>query len=143
MKVASALLKNRKVFIQPYAETTSGVWIGFGPVRVYQVDQAAEIGLGIRDALELSKRGVPHPSSDGWKEIQRPMLEAVGARNWGALAKGARAVGLECSDGIVTITPSREYQHDGGTDLVDRAITVSLDSENIGELLVQAFELST
>lgn len=143
MKVASALLKNGKVFIQAYSETTSGVWIGFGPVHTCGIDQAKDMGTAACSALELSKRGVPHPTQEGWKEIQQPMLNAVGARSWPALSKGARAVGLECQDGVVTITPSRNYGTDGANDLVDQTITAPLNPESVGAGLKQAFELSS
>ncbi|MEZ5938917.1 MAG: hypothetical protein R3C52_11995 [Hyphomonadaceae bacterium] len=141
MQVASALLKNGIVFVQAYSETTSGVWIGAGPVHISDINQTGELGKAVRDALELSTRGVPHPSRDEWKGIQQPMLDAVGAKNWSTLAKGARAVGIECQNGLVTMTPSHDYQNDGGTDLPERAIVVPMDASVMGENLSKAFDL--
>jgi hypothetical protein len=94
MKVASALLKNGTVFVQAYSETTSGVWIGVGPVHTVSIGQVRDLGKAVGDALALSTHSAPHPSREEWKTIQQPMLDAVGAKNWSALAKGARAVGL-------------------------------------------------
>jgi len=143
MKVASALLKNGIVYVQAYSETTLGVWIGVGPVHMSDISQIEDLGKAVQDALELSARGVPHPSRDKWKGIQQPMLDAVGAKSWSALAKGARAVGIESEDGLVTMTPSRDYQSDGGTDLSEQAIVVPFDVGIIGENLRRAFDLSS
>ncbi|WP_155141781.1 hypothetical protein [Aquisalinus luteolus] len=68
------------------------------------------------------------------------MLDAVGARSWSGLAKGAMAVGLQCTDGIVTMTPGRDYEKQGGTSLPDQAITVPLEVPDLGQKLVEAFE---
>jgi hypothetical protein len=50
-----------------------------------------------------------------WKAIQAPMLKAVGAKTWAALADGATAVGLECINDITAIIPSANYAANGGT----------------------------
>ena len=143
MKVASALLKNGTVFVQAYSETTAGVWIAAGPVHISDINQMGALGQAVRDALELSTRGVPHPSRDEWRGIQQPMLDAVGAKNWPTLAKGARAVGIECDNDLLTMTPSRDYQNDGGTDLPERSIVVPMAVSAIGLNLKKAFDLSS
>jgi hypothetical protein len=51
MKRASALLKNAKVLLQGYSQTTSGVWIAHGPVYVAEIGQTSEIGRNILHAL--------------------------------------------------------------------------------------------
>lgn len=143
MKTASALLKNGNVFIQGYSETTDGIWIASGQVYACNLDHIGEVSRNMRSALDGSTRGVAHPNRDEWKEIQRPMLEAVGAKSWTSLAKGAKAVGLECEDGLVTLSPSSDYEDDGGSDLPDHAITVPLESDSLGSKLIEAFSLSS
>lgn len=143
MKIASALLKGGKVYTQGYAKTTSGVWIATGPVYVSSPSSEDRIAFDIRASLEHSVQDVPHPSREEWKDVQRPMLEAVGAKSWAALAKGAKAVGIECEDGIVKLSPSSDYGNEGGEDLPDQAITVPLDSDELGAKLVEAFDLSS
>lgn len=143
MKSASALFKGGTVFIQSYAETTSGVWIAFGPVYKCPSADVEQLTRDIRSALAASTRGVPHPGGGDWKAIQQPMLDALGAKNWAALAKGAKAVGLECEDGIVTMTPSQDYEDDGGSSSDERAIKSSIDAENLGRMLVSVFDLSS
>jgi hypothetical protein len=139
MKRASALLKNGKILLQGYSETTSGVWIANGPVYVADVDQSDEIRRNILDALRQSIRGVPHPGPSEWKAIQAPMLEAAGTRTWAALAKGSKAIGLECDGDIVTMVPSSNYENDGGSEISDRALKSELSAGNIGDQLVEAF----
>ena len=139
MRRASALLKNGKILIQGYSETTSGVWIARGPVYVASVEQLDRLGQNIFDALHQSSQGVPHPGPTEWKAIQAPMLEAAGAKTWAALAKSSKAVGLECQDEVVTITPSSNYENDGGEELSDRAIRFNLKTADIGERLIEAF----
>lgn len=143
MKTASALLKNENVFVQAYAETTSGVWIAYGPVHVCPLDRTEDIADSVRRALELSTRGIAHPSREEWKDVQRPMLEAVGAKNWSALAKGAKAVGIEAHDSVVKFLPSLNYEDDGGSDLPDIAISSPLDDGDLGLKLIRAFEISS
>ena len=143
MKTASALLKNGKIYIQAYAETTAGVWIAFGPVHVCRVDELEKLRSSILEALAHSTRGVLHPSQQGWKDVQRPMLEAVDAKNWASLAKGARAVSLECEDEIVRLIPSLDYHRDGGASLEDKAISLPLEDKGVSASLIRAFELST
>ncbi len=68
------------------------------------------------------------------------MLDAVGARNWNELAKGAKAVGLELEGDVVTLSPSMDYEKKGGTDLPDQEIEVAFGSDDLGRRLIDAFE---
>lgn len=143
MKSASAVLKDGQVFIQAYAETTAGVWIAFGPVFICDLKKANEMASNVRAALALSTHGVPHPGRDDWQQIQKPMLDAVGAKSWTLLAKRAKAVGLECEGEIVRMTPSSGYQNEGGSDLPEQAITSGVDAEDLGQNLIKAFDISS
>jgi hypothetical protein len=144
MKRASALLKNCNVYIQSYSETTSGVWIADGPVHIAGVDAPAQIGKHIRDALSNSTRGIRRSSVQAeWKAIQAPMLKAIGATTWIALAKGARAVALQCINDMVTIIPSANYEINGGTELRGQAVTSELQADDIGDKILGAFSASS
>lgn len=138
IQCASALLKEGRVFVQAYSETTAGVWIADGPVYTADVTSFEQIGQYVRDALRNSNRGIRHPTQAEWRRVQAPMLRAVGAKTWKALAKGARSVGLECEGGTITMTPSADYENDGGSELRERALTCQLSDDNIGELLLSA-----
>ena len=143
MKVASAILKLERVYIQGYAKTTLGVWIGHGPVYVSTLSSLAEMAVNIRRALEGSVQGIAHPNRTEWKGVQQPMLKAVGATTWSGLAKGTKAVGIECDSGVVTLTPSLNYAKQGGMDVPEHAIRVSISADDLGARLAEAFSLSS
>jgi len=143
MKLCSAILRSDRVYTQAYGQTTAGVWVGRGPVFVSPISSTDEIANDIRNALAHSVRGIPHPAQDEWKDVQRPMLKAVGVRSWSTLAKGARSVGIESDDSIVTLTPSCNYEKQGGSDLPDQAITVPLMDKELGKRLLEAFDISS
>jgi hypothetical protein len=83
---AMALLRKSKVYIQSYSKPTGGVWIAQG---------LSMLPVSTRSYESHSRQGIPHPKqSEEWKAIQARMLEATGARSWGAMAKGSKAVGL-------------------------------------------------
>jgi hypothetical protein len=71
------------------------------------------------------------------------MLEAVGVKNWATLARGARSVGIECHDGIVTLTPSCNYEEQGGTELPDQAVSALITADELGAKLAEVFDLSS
>jgi hypothetical protein len=134
MRQATALLKKGKVYIQSYSKTTGGAWIAQAPVHVASVDEVVQIGQYVREALMHSRQGIPHPKqSEEWKAIQAPMLEATGARSWGAMVKGSKVVGLECDNGTrVTMTPAENYE-----------IHTELSADDIGEKLIAAFNAAS
>jgi hypothetical protein len=143
MKRASALLKSGNVYIQSYSETTSGIWVADGPVYVSSVGAPAQIGQHTRDALSHSMRGIRRSVQAEWKAIQAPMLKALGAKTWAALAKGAKAVGLESTDDMVTIIPSANYEINGGTELSEQTVRSELWADDIGEKILAAFDVSS
>ena len=140
MKRASALLKNGKVLLQGYSQTTSGVSIAHGPVYVAGIGQTSEIGRNIFQALNQSTHGLPHPGQTEWKAVQAPMLKAAGAKTWAGLAKGSKAVGLTCEGEPVIMMPSSGYENKGGAILSERTLKSEISAENIGERLVEAFD---
>lgn len=71
------------------------------------------------------------------------MLKAVGVRSWAALAKGARSVEIEGNESLLTLTPSSNYERQGGSYLPDQAITVALMDEQLGTKLAEAFDRSS
>jgi hypothetical protein len=143
MKSASALLKKGIIFLQAYSETEEGLSIAYGPVFRAAAENEEEIADCVRNALEHSIQGVPHPTREGWKEVQRPMLEAVGAKSWVALAKGAKSIGIELVSGTVTLLPSADYGNEGGHDLPDQAIAIDLESGELGRMVINAFKVSS
>jgi hypothetical protein len=143
MKSLYAIQKNSKVHIQAYADTTTGMGIAYGPVFTCEQHDVGVATSNIRLAFQHSISGVAHPNQDAWKEVQRPMLEAVGAKSWKALAKGAKAIGIQLENGMVNISPSANYENQGGKDLPGEVISLPYDSNELGAKLIEAFSLSS
>lgn len=141
-KAAYAIFKKGKVHIQAYAKNIGGGGsIAYGPVFTCALTDGDQIVRHLRQAFEYSIQGVPHPDREGWKEVQRPMLEAVGAKTWIGLAWGAKALGFELKDNILTIEPSSNYWNRGGDDMPE--IIVPYDAPDLGKMIVRAFEISS
>jgi hypothetical protein len=143
MKRAVALLRKGKVLIDWYSKTTAGVWVGSGPVFVVDEADFQMLTARVRDALNASTEGIRHPSQDEWKAIQAPMLNAAGVKSWKTLAKGSKAVGLECQGTLVKMVPSANYENQGGTSLHDKTVECDLNSPELGSALMRAFEASS
>jgi hypothetical protein len=143
MKRAVALLRKGNVFIDWYSKTTAGVWVGSGPVFVVVETDFQMLTARIREALNASTEGIRHPSQDEWNAIQAPMLNAAGVKSWKTLAKGSRAVGLECEGTLVKIVSSRSYEHKGGEPLPEKTIECDLNSPDLGSALMKAFDASS
>ncbi|HDR8857571.1 TPA: hypothetical protein QDA74_001709 [Burkholderia territorii] len=139
MKRATAILRKGKILIDGYSQTTSGVWIGVGPVFVVDENDVEKLTVSLKEALANSKVGVPHPAQNEWKDIQKPMLEAAGVKSWRTLAKGAKAVGIYCEDSRVRMEPSSNYENGGGTGLPEQTVECDLDSPDLGAALMNAF----
>ena len=140
MKSASALLKNGIIYVQAYSATDAGLSVADGPIFKATMDNVHELAECVRSALEHSCQSVvPHPTHQSWNEIQAPMLKATRSKNWCDLAKGAKAIGIELRENFVTLTPSAGYENEGGTDLVDQAIVINIESSELGEMVISAF----
>ena len=140
MKSATAICKNGKVFLQGYAETTTGIWVANGPVFVSDRLDSDGARVSILSALAYSLHDVPHPLQSEWKSVQAPMLKAVGAKSWKALSRNALAVGIEEVGNTITFTPNADYEDYGGRDLTELAVTTTLEDANLGDALLRAFE---
>lgn len=143
-KDAAGIFKKGNVYIQGYAGVENrGGWIAYGPVFRCSIQDEHQLMRNLRSAFEYSIQGVPHPGRDGWKEVQRPMLEAVGAKTWSAMARGAKSVGFRLRGDILTMYLSCNYWDRGGTELEGQDITVSIHSPELGKLIIKAFEISS
>ena len=143
-KSVISIFKKGNVYTQGYAGVENGGGrIAYGPVFMCSIQNEDQLVRNLKSALEYSIQGVPHPGRDGWKEVQRPMLEAVGAKNWSVMARGAKEVGFRLKGEMLTMYPSCNYWDRGGTDLEGQEITVSIHSPELGKLIIKAFEISS
>ncbi len=140
MKCASARLRKGKVLIQAFSQTTTDLWIAYGPVYVAAEDSLpAEIGAKVIAALANSKTGLPHPSQDKWNAVQLPMLEAAGVKSWATLEKGCKSVGIEDKGEHISIMPSIS-DTDGPRDLPEQLILSDKVENALGVALMEAFD---
>ncbi|WP_155626923.1 hypothetical protein [Burkholderia diffusa] len=143
MKRAYSILRKDKIYIQSYSQTTTGLWIATGPVYIADAAHPDELGEHIRDVLNGSMVGVPHPAQDEWRAVQAPMLNAAGVKSWKTLAKGAKSIGIEYDGALVLMEPSANYENQGGTSLPEKAIECEFDSPELGHALLRAFAACT
>jgi hypothetical protein len=102
-------LKDR-VLIHPWQRTTTGLSIASEPYVSLPLDADARVlGDALLNALSLSARTVPHPTS--WKNSSTARLDAAGVRSEKAFQLGTRALNAERGDQGFRIEPSRN----GGT----------------------------
>lgn len=142
MKLASAFLRKKKIFIQGSSQTTAGVWIASSSVHLFNEDaNTKEIGNAIIDVVNSSIQGIPHPKQAEWKNTQAPILNVAGVKTWSTFAKGTKAVGIIYEDGTVTMAPSFEYESHGGTSQKETNIKCSFSNEELGETLLKAFNI--
>jgi hypothetical protein len=140
-KNAAAFLRRGKVFVQAYLPTTSGVLIGSGLVYIALTAEEDAAHEALRAALSLPYQILRHPQQNEWKSLQQPMLQAVGAKSWKLLAKGALFVDVSLSEDTVKFTPTAHYEQDGGSALNDMVIEINRESPKLGRALLDAFEL--
>ena len=107
--VAIYQLKDR-VLIHPWQQTTMGLGIASEPYVSLPLDaDARALGDSVLNALSLSGRTVPHPTS--WKGLGTARLNAAGVKSEKAFQQGARSLSAERGAQGFRIEPSRN----GGT----------------------------
>jgi hypothetical protein len=77
-KRAAAFLRDGKLFLHPYCQSTEGFWIFCTPVVVTQFNMGG-FGAKVLEVLQESKQGVPHPAT--WKGLTDPLNRAAKARS--------------------------------------------------------------
>lgn len=142
-KRAYAIFKNGRVHIQAYAGCKDGGGIAYGPVFSCALSDEAQIVHNLQKAFQYSIQGIPTPSREGWKEVQRPMLAAVGAKTWMDLAKGAKSLGLQLYDDIIKIYPTSNYWNRGGESMPDQNMVAPIDAPELGKLIIRGFEVGS
>ncbi|MEW6350270.1 MAG: hypothetical protein AB1646_14480 [Thermodesulfobacteriota bacterium] len=145
MKCAGAYKREKKIYLNPESETTTGLWIGASPTIV--VDETAPPstkGKHLREVLGQSQAGVPHPTD--WDAFERAFLNEVGAKSWSRFAKTALSCTIEFDGDHFAFHP---YRNGGPKDhyaffpIEDRKMTIAFDAsdEELGLMLEKAFDV--
>ncbi len=144
MKRAGAYKREKKIYLNPESETTTGIWIGTSPRIIFDETEPPSIkGKYVREALSHSKEGLPHPKD--WDSLDQIFLKEVGAKSWGKFAKNALSCTIELEGDQLAFLP---YKNSGPQDhyafvpMKDREMTISIDAsdDELGLLLEKAFD---
>jgi|ERR1700722_1296997 hypothetical protein len=104
VKMASAYLRNGKVFLRPVSRTTQGSWRASDPVLLAS-ESDKDLGSKVLDVLSRSMQGVPERAPE--KEHDDPILKAAGLRSFNAFSDFAKCVSISMDDDEVTLTPTK------------------------------------
>lgn len=106
----SFLVKNNFLEIYPMSQSTSGIWICSPPfIKVDDLNNFSKIGEVVVGCLKESKKNVPHPSQDQWKEIFNQVLDIAGIKTRKTFDKNSKMVNFEVDLGknILSIVPNQ------------------------------------
>ena len=107
MKYAAVYKIKSKLIFCSDAETTDGVSLSIPPYIQVESDAPSEdIVAAIREVLESSQRGVPHPKQNEWGEISKKHLEGLGIKSLSALHKKASNCSIKKDGNVLTFCPT-------------------------------------
>lgn len=141
MNAATIYERDGKVFIHASSKTTAGVWVLSAPVLEVQERDPADLGKAIRECLEASGEGVPHPKS--FTNLFDPVLALAGVRSFNTFVKSAKCVEVEMDDGVVTLIPTRnEGVEEGFVPLANRTQVELGSDEQLGTAALSALSVA-
>jgi hypothetical protein len=106
MRYGAVYERRGKLIVHADSKTVTGVLISVPPYVVIEASSdLSEIGRTLRSVLEHSKVSVRHPEPHEWDALARPLYDAVGAKSWGAFARGAHHVSVEADDTVIRLHP--------------------------------------
>src|SRR5436309_3132016 len=135
VKHVSAYLRKKRIYIRANSKTTTGIWIGDGPVTV--IDEAdPTVGSIILNCLCGSRPRVSHPSQSEWDAVQSPILEAAGTTVWSTFAKHAKLVTIRQVGEQIFMEPY-SFQRKGAwfRPLAETQLTCTSEPSQIGTYL--------
>jgi hypothetical protein len=108
VKMASAFLRNGKIYLFPYSRTIKGFWIGCEPILVTSESEKS-LGKQVLQTLAKSTENVADPeslvASDSWNST-RALVKAAGVGSYEGFADSAKCVGILLDDKEVVFTPT-------------------------------------
>ena len=106
MKRAGAYKREKKIYLNPESETTTGLWIGTSPQVIFDETEPPSIkGKYVREALRHSQEGIPHPTD--WDSLDQVFLKEVGAKSWSKFAKTALSCTIDLEGDQLAFLPWR------------------------------------
>lgn len=142
MKSATIYERKGKLYVHSSSKTTAGVWIINTLALTVDRNDVGGIGRSIKECLEASREGVPHPKS--FTNLFDPVLDLADVRSFSTFVKSAKCVEVEMvNDETVVLIPTRnEGAEDGFTPLSNK-IQADLGSDDtLGSAAISALDLS-
>jgi hypothetical protein len=133
MKQAVIYERKGVLYIRTSSQTKDGVWIDEGPcLSVPTSGSPEEIGTAVKQALDSSRFGIPHPTS--WNTINDELLREAGVKSWSTFGKTAKCLNVEF-EGNIRISPTRNGgNREGFIVIMDKVRTVpSTTPTDVGE----------
>jgi len=141
MKLATAYMKDGRIFLHASCKTTAGVWILCRPVLVWDRSDSGSLGEMIFDVLDGSQENVPHPKQ--WKGGFDPVMQLAGVKSWSSFARSAKCVGIEFATNRVSFVPTKNLgARDGFEPIEAKRRTSSPVKDDVGAALLRAFDES-
>ncbi len=135
-KLASAYLRNGKIFLQSRSKSTSGSWRFSGTVVAAGEDDG-KIGEKVLAVLAQSAVNVPDTDLDS---SGNAMAMAAGFRSYEKFADMAKCVSITLEDNVVTFTPTRNGGYRKRFLFLDTKIRCQPSPTQVAEGLRAAFD---
>ncbi len=142
MKATTIYERKGKLYVHSSSQTVSGIWLINAPVLSVNKDEISKLGHSIRECLDASREGVPHPVS--FSHLFEPVLALAGVKSFGTFVKSAKCVEVETGDGkTVTLVPTRNLGVDEGFAPLATRMEAPLDQDHaLGSAAIAALAMS-
>jgi len=140
LRKATAYLRRNKVIICPVSDTTDGVGVICAPIFNLDANDVLGLGEATLEALQLSRKGIPHPAPMEWSKLSEPVLKAAGVGSWNAFVRSAKDVIVRFETNRVVYIPTRNLgPRDGFAAISERERSSAPTAAEVGPALLAAF----
>lgn len=130
--------------MDPLSRTVDWLWIRGNEVDEIKILDDNILGRKLIECLSRSKFDIPHPPLNEHRDLIQPLLRVTGAKNWAGIVKGAKGVGVQLEDNLLTFEPQRNLGVRGGFEPVLQKIRTlklsEVSQKEIGQALLDALE---
>lgn len=142
MRRAFAYFRNDRIYVNPMSKTTMGGWLGTAPFVNVAPGDSERLGAALRDCLESSRVGVPHPQQHEWSLVGEERYQSAGVKNWAEFIVGTQAVSVDQTDDAIVITPHRRRDK-GFVPLNDEKqnFAINVDENSLGSAVLHLFRI--
>ena len=141
-KMATAYLRNEKIYLHPDSETVKGFWMACEPVLVTN-EKDEGLGETVLQILAQSTENIPHPES--WAHAEslnaiKALVRATGVHSYEAFADSTKCVGIRLDNTGVIFTPTLNGGYRRRFLNLKADIRCEPLAQEVGSALIHAFE---